>query len=144
MTRNGSSILESAFVADSATVGLSVDGVLLANDLDNTDGETLVADPDELNALSATFTDAHIGNMILLNGGNANDGWYRIGSRTDADNVNLVTVAGAAASLVTASAQRWDMYLALAEDDIVVVKAVVVDGGAIPGYWTCKLKVRPR
>ena len=144
LTRNGQSLLASAFAVTNASTGTSQTGAILADDLDNDDGTTSSADPDRLTAATnAAFTAADVGSMVLLNNGNANDGWYRIKTYVDTKNVDLETVAGVAASFATATGQRFDKYLSLKAGDILYLKAVVV-GAGISIRWCTKLNLQPR
>jgi hypothetical protein len=144
LERNGNSVLDAAFVVNSGSTLPSQAGVALANDLDNTDGAVLLADPNELSSAGATFTDAHIGNLVLINGGHTADGAYLIGARTDANNVDLTDLSGAAASFTDESSLSWDMYLNFEPGDMMVLKGVVSGTVSAVGLWVCQAVLTPR
>lgn len=144
LTRNGQSILQSAFAVGTADAFPTKAGVLLADDVDNTDGAVVTTDPNELNALSATFTAAHIGNLILINGGAVADGAYIISARTDADNVDLVDLEGnAAAWTVDETGLKWDMLLNIEPGDLLVLTGTMANNSLV-GTWATQLVLVPR
>ena len=143
LTRNGESILNEAYVINDSSTGTSQAGVPLAGDSSNTDGETFTADTDKFKGASATFTDAHIGNLVLLNNGNANDGLYRIDTRIDGDNVTVTDLDGTDPGFISATTQKWDMYLNLKPGDMLNLKAVTA-GAGLSIRWCTQVVLQPR
>lgn len=143
LNRNGQSILSASLVVDSTSTLPYEDATLLADDLDNTDGAVLSADPDEFSSAGATFTDAHIGNLLLLNSGGSNDGVYIISARTDANNVDCTDLEGTAAAFTDESGIEWDMILALQEGDILALSGTVASTTNL-NYWVAQAVVQPR
>jgi hypothetical protein len=143
LTRNGNDILNAAFVVDASSTLPSEDAVLLADDLDNTDGAVLAADPDELSSAGAAFVDGHIGNLVLLNSGGTNDGAYLISARTDANNVDLTDLEGTAAAFTDESGIEWDMVLAVQEGDILALGGTMANNTSVT-QWVAQLVVQPR
>lgn len=143
LERNGESILNAAFVVDDTSTLPSEAGVGLADDVDNTDGAVLAADPDEFSSAGATFTDAHIGNLVLVNSGGSNDGAYIVSARTDANNVDLTDLEGAAAVFTDESGIEWDMLLSLQAGDVLALAATVANTTNL-GRWVCQAVVQPR
>lgn len=144
LQRNGQSILTAALVVDDSSTLPSESATLLANDEDNTDGAVLAADPDEFNSAGATFTDAHIGNLLYLNSGGSNDGVYIISARTDANNVDCTDLEGTAAAFTDESGIEWDMYLSLQKGDILSLTATVAGTVTNLNFWACNAILVPR
>lgn len=143
LQRNGESILTAALVVDDSSTLPSESATLLADDEDNTDGAVLTADPDEFNSAGATFTDAHIGNLLYLNSGGTNDGVYIISARTDANNVDCTDLEGTAAAFTDESGIEWDMLLSLQKGDILSLTATVANTTNL-NYWACNAIMVPR
>ena len=143
LKRNGESVLTAALVVDDSSTLPSESATLLADDEDNTDGAVLASDPDEFNSAGATFTDAHIGNLLYLNSGGSNDGVYIISARTDANNVDCTDLEGAAAAFTGESGIEWDMYLSLQKGDILSLTATVANTTNL-NYWACNAILVPR
>lgn len=143
LKRNGQSILSAALVVDNTSTIPSESATLLADDENNTDGAVLTADPDEFSSAGATFTDAHIGNLLFLNSGGSNDGVYIISARTDANNVDCTYLNGTAASFTDESGIEWDMYLSLQKGDVLSLTATVANTTNL-NYWACNAIMVPR
>jgi len=146
LERNGETVLNAAYVIDSTTgAGLTeLAGVGLAGDVDNTDGSVLLSDPNEFTSAGAAFTDAHVGNLLLINGGHTADGAYLIASRTDGNNVDLTDLEGAAASFTDESTLSWDMILNFQPGDLVILTAVVSGTVAAVTRWGTQAVFVPR
>lgn len=143
LTRNGQSILNAAFVVDNTSTLPSESATPLANDIDNTDGAVLAADSDEFSSAGATFTDAHIGNLIFINGGHTNDGAYIIDGRTDGNNVDVINLDGTDPAFTDESSLKWDMYLSLQIGDILSLGATVANATNL-NYWSAMAVLVPR
>jgi hypothetical protein len=144
LERNGNSVLNAAFVVNSSSTLPSQAGVPLAGDSDNTDGAVLSADPDEFSSAGASFTDAHIGNLVLINGGHNNDGAYLINARTDGNNVDVTDLEGVDAAFTNESSLKWDMVLNFQPGDMMTLKGVVSGTVSAVGLWVCQAVFVPR
>lgn len=143
LTRNGESVLSADLVVDDSSTLPSEAASLLADQLDKADGATTSADTDKFTSAGVTFTAAHVGNIIMLTNGNANDGAYIVAAYTDGDNVNLTDLEGADPGFITASAQNWDMILALQPGDVLILSGTVANKTNL-GYWCARAIIQPR
>ena len=143
LTRNGTSILSTALVADDSTPAPSVSAVLAPGATDQTDGVTSTADPDRFSAATYTFTAADVGNLLFINSGGSNDGVYIITNYVDADNVDCTDLEGAAPGWTTESGIEFDVVLSVQPGDILNLTGTMANNTDV-NYWVAQAVLVPR
>lgn len=143
LTRNGTSILSAALVADDSTPIPSVSATLAPGATDQADGVTSTADPDRFSAATYTFTAADVGNLLFVNSGGLNDGVYIITNYVDGDNVDCTDLEGAAPGWTTETGIEFDVVLSVQVGDILNLTGTMANNTDV-NFWVAQAVLVPR